>query len=190
MNNLPVIHFASAKVWELWLHENHSDSSGIWLKIAKKGLGADALTYHDALEVALCYGWIDGQKKGLDARWWLQKFTPRRAGSIWSKINRGKAKRLIAEGRMKPSGYHAIEDAKQNGRWNSAYESQSTIATPKDLRLELRRNAGAAAFFKNLDSANRYAILFRIKNAKRTETRKKRIAQYVQMLEAGKKLHP
>jgi uncharacterized protein YdeI (YjbR/CyaY-like superfamily) len=187
---LPVIRFATEKAWELWLEKHHDLSPGIWLKIAKKGMDTDTLTYRDALETALCYGWIDGQKKAFDAQWWLQKFTPRRPGSIWSKINKQKAGRLIVTGRMKPAGYSAIEEAKQNGRWNSAYESQSAITVPRDLSVELRRNAKAAAFFKSLDSANRYAILFRIKNAKKLETRRKRIARFVQMLEEGEKLHP
>jgi uncharacterized protein YdeI (YjbR/CyaY-like superfamily) len=153
----------------------------------KKRMGADVLTCHTALEVALCYGWIDAQKKAFDAKWWLRKFTQRRAGSVWSKINKQKAERLISIGRMKPPCRRALEAAKRNGRWNSAYESQSTITVPKDLRTELRRNAKAEAFFERLNSANRYAILFRIKNAKKAQTRQKRILQFVQMLEAEKK---
>ncbi len=181
--------FASAHAWEAWLEKKHGLSPGIWLKIAKKGANEKSLTYQKALEIALCYGWIDGQKKAFDSKWWLQKFTPRRSGSIWSKINKQKAEQLIADKRMRPAGYRAIEAAKVTGRWNSAYESQSSISIPKDLRAELRRNAKADAFFKGLDSANRYSILFRIKNAKKSETRQKRLAQFVKMLEAGKRLH-
>ena len=188
--DLPILPFTSKKKWEIWLAKQHSKSTGIWLKLAKKGSEIPSVTYDEALEVALCYGWIDGQKKGLDEKYWLQKFTPRGPKSIWSKINTGKAEKLIKSGEMKPAGLNAIEAAKKDGRWDAAYESQKNISIPDDFQSALDENPKAKAFFATLNSVNRYAILFRIHNAKRAETRTRRIRQFVDMLESGEKLHP
>jgi uncharacterized protein YdeI (YjbR/CyaY-like superfamily) len=181
--------FTSKKKWENWLAKQHSKSTGIWLKLAKRGSEIPSVTYDEALEVALCYGWIDGQKKGFDDKYWLQKFTPRGPKSIWSKINTLKAEKLIKSGEMKPAGLKAIQAAKQDGRWDAAYESQKNISVPDDFRAALDENSKAKAFFATLNSVNRYAILFRIHNAKRAETRARRIRQFVEMLESGEKLH-
>jgi len=188
--DLPILPFASKKKWADWLARQHDKSAGVWLKLAKKGSEIPSLTYDEALEVALCYGWIDGQKKGFNDKFWLQKFTPRSARSIWSKINTEKAERLIKSGEMKPAGLKAIEAAKQDGRWDAAYESQKNISVPDDFQAALDKNAKAKAFFTTLNSVNRYAILFRIHNVKRAETRTKRIQQFVEMLERGEKLYP
>jgi len=186
---LPTLPFASKKEWTNWLARQHDKSAGIWMKIAKKGTGVASVTYEEALDVALCYGWIDGQKAGFDSQYWLQKFTPRGPKSIWSQINREKSERLIASGEMKPPGFRAIEAAKQNGRWDNAYAGQKTIVVPDDFQSELDDHPGAKAFFGTLNSVNRYAILFRIQNVKKPETRSKRIRQFIEMLERGEKLH-
>ncbi len=186
----PVMLFASQKDWAKWLDKNHAASSGIWMRLAKKTAELKSVNYAEALDVALCYGWIDGQKKSYDADSWLQKFTPRGAKSVWSKINRGKAEELIAAGKMTPAGLLAIEKAKQDGRWEAAYDSQSKAAVPEDFQSELEGNPKAKEFFVSLNSANRYAILFRIQTAKKAETRGKRIQQFIQMLEKGEKIHP
>jgi uncharacterized protein YdeI (YjbR/CyaY-like superfamily) len=161
----------------------------VWLKLGKKGTGIPSVTYEEALDVALCYGWIDGQKKGFDDQYWLQKFTPRGPKSIWSKINTEKAEKLIASGEMKSAGLKAIEAAKQDGRWEAAYESQKNISVPEDFASALEENKKAKAFFATLKSANRYSILFRLKTAKKAETREKRIRQFVEMLEKGETFH-
>lgn len=186
----PVMLFASQKDWAKWLDKNHAASSGIWMRLAKKTAELKSVNYAEALDVALCYGWIDGQKKSYDADSWLQKFTPRGAKSVWSKINRGKAEELIAAGKMTPAGLLAIEKAKQDGRWEAAYDSQSKATVPEDFQSELEGNPKAKEFFVSLNSANRYAILFRIQTAKKAETRGKRIQQFIQMLEKGEKIHP
>lgn len=188
-SDLPVLPFASKKKWADWLARQYDKSSGIWLKLAKKGSGTSSVTYDEAVDVALCYGWIDGQKKGFDEEYWLQKFTPRRARSIWSKINTGRVEKLIKSGEMKPPGLRAVETAKQDGRWDAAYESQKNISVPNDFRAALDKNPKAKAFFAALNSANRYAILFRIDNVKKAETRLRRIQQFVEMLERGEKLY-
>ena len=187
--DLPILPFASQKKWADWLAKQHDKSTGVWLKLAKKGSEIPSVTYDEALEVALCYGWIDGQKKGYDDKFWLQKFTPRAAKSIWSKINTGRAEKLIKNGEMKPAGFKAIEAAKLDGRWDAAYESQKNISVPDDFQAALNKNAKAKAFFAALNSVNRYAILFRMHTAKRPETRAKRIQQFVEMLERGEKLY-
>ncbi len=187
--DLPILPFKDPKDWAVWLDKNHAKSSGIWLKLAKKASGIKSVTYDEAIEVALCYGWIDGQKKSYDETAWLQKFTPRGPKSIWSKINTEKAQRLIENGQMKPAGLKAIESAKQDGRWDAAYAPQSKAAVPDDLQAELDRNAKAKAFFTTLDSVNRYAILHRIHTAKKAETRAKRIEKFVRMLENKEKIH-
>ena len=188
--DLPILVFANKKKWADWLARQHDKSAGVWLKLAKKGSEIPSVTYDEAVEVALCYGWIDGQKQGFDDKYWLQKFTPRGPKSIWSKINTEKAQKLIKSGEMKPAGLQAIEAAKQDGRWDAAYESQKTISVPDDFQAALDKNPKAKAFFVTLNSVNRYAVLFRIHNVKSAETRTKRIQQFVGMLEKGEKLHP
>jgi uncharacterized protein YdeI (YjbR/CyaY-like superfamily) len=187
---LPIMPFKHQKAWSAWLDKNHAKSPGVWLQIAKKDSGVDSVTYDEAVESALCYGWIDGQKKSHDAASWLQKFTPRGAKSIWSKINREKAERLIREGDMKPAGLAAVDSAKRDGRWEAAYDSHTTATVSEDFQTELDRSPQAKAFFATLNSANRYAILWRIQTAKKAETRAKRIQQYIAMLERGEKIHP
>jgi len=187
---LPILPFERQKDWAVWLDKNHATSFGVWLKLAKKASGAQSVTYDEALEVALCYGWIDGQKKSYDETSWLQKFTPRGPKSIWSKINTEKALRLIESGKMKPSGLKTVESARQDGRWDAAYASPSKAVAPDDLQAELDRNPKARAFFAMLDSRNRYAILHRIHTAKKAETRAKRIEKFVLMLEKKEKIYP
>jgi len=189
-DDLEVIGFASAEEFELWLGEHHDSSPGVWLKLRKKSPGVVALDYQQALDVALCHGWIDGQKRGLDDTHWLQRFTPRRARSKWSKINCGRATALITEGRMRPQGLAEVERAQADGRWEAAYEGARSITVPPDLAEALAADPAAAAFFATLDSANRYAVLYRVHDAKRPETRARRIATYVAMLAEEKKLLP
>ena len=189
-DSLPVISFDTGAAWESWLQAEHASSPGVWLKIAKKGAGARTVTYPEALAVALCFGWIDGQKGRLDDDYWLQRFTPRKPGSRWSRINTDKAAELIEAGRMRPAGLAEVERARADGRWAAAYEPQSTSAVPDDLAAELARDESARAFFETLNSANRYAILYRIGSAQRPETRARRIAKYVAMLAEHKKIYP
>ena len=186
--DLPILPFVDKKEWTDWLARQYGKSTGMWLKIAKKDSGIASLTYDEALESALCYGWIDGQKKGFDDKYWLQKFTPRGSKSIWSKINTEKAERLIASGHMKPAGLQAIEAAKQDGRWDAAYSSQKNSSIPEDFQAALDKNKKAKAFFAILKSAERYSFLFRVQTAKKAETRAKRIKQFVEMLERNEKL--
>jgi uncharacterized protein YdeI (YjbR/CyaY-like superfamily) len=189
-DSLPILLFETQQDWEVWLKEHHSQATGIWLKLAKKDAGIASLTYAEALESALCYGWIDGQKASFDQQSWLQKFTPRRPKSLWSKVNCEKVTALIAAGRMQPEGLRQVELAKADGRWDQAYASQSRIAIPADFQSELDKNPEAQAFFSTLDSANRYAILFRIQTAKRAETRSARIQKFIEMLLKHEKIHP
>ncbi len=186
---LPVMSFGSTDAWDAWLAAHHADSPGLWLKIAKKGAAGTTISYSDALDVALCHGWIDGQKGRYDDDYWLQRFTPRKPASKWSKINTERAAALTASGRMRPAGLREVERAQADGRWEQAYESQSRITVPEDLARALAANERASAFFATLDSANRYAILYRISAAKRPETRAKRIDTYVAMLSEHKKIH-
>lgn len=186
----PVMSFATRETWEAWLAKQHSSSSGLWLKLAKKGSNFESVSRADALEVALCYGWIDGQADSLDGDHWLQRFTPRTPRSKWSRINRQKAMQLIETGAMTPAGLREIERAKADGRWAAAYEPPSTAAVPDDLQGELGKNDRARDFFATMDSRNRYAILHRIQDAKKPETRARRIAKYVAMLNEGKKIYP
>ena len=188
--DLPILEFPDMSAWERWLEANHESSAGVWLKIARKGSGVSTVTYAEALEEALCCGWIDGQKAPCDQTFWLQRFTPRGPRSKWSKIYREKASKLLAEDRMKTAGLAQVEQAKEDGRWEAAYESQRTATVPEDLRRELEKDPEAKAFFDTLDSANRYAILYRLKDAKKPETRARRLAKYVAMLGAHEKLHP
>lgn len=186
----PIALFKNQSAFSSWLSKHHVSSPGIWLKIAKKGSGYKSVSYDEAVKAALCYGWIDGQKKPFDESFWLQKFTPRGPKSIWSKNNRAKAQALIKRGKMKAAGLRAIESAKQDGRWDKAYDSQSRATVPPDLQRELNKNAKAKAFFATLNSVNRYAILFRIHNAKKAETRAKRIQQFVRMLAKHEMIYP
>jgi uncharacterized protein YdeI (YjbR/CyaY-like superfamily) len=187
---LPIISFETQQDWERWLTEHHTDTDGLWLKIAKKEAGISTVNYAEALESAICYGWIDGQKASFDDKYWLQKFTPRRAKSIWSKVNCSKALALIAEGRMQPAGIRQVELAQADGRWEAAYASQSKITIPDDFQKELDNNPKAQEFFTTLNSVNRYAILFRIQTAKKPETRSARISTFIEMLANNQKLHP
>src|ERR671917_2567033 len=164
--DLLIIPFASRDGWEAWLEEHHADSDGLWLKIAKKGSGIETVTQPEALEAALCYGWIDSQAKTFDGDYWPQRFTPRKPRSKWSRVNREKVEKLIEAGRMKPAGPREVERASSDGRWEAAYEAQSRATVPDDLRRELEKNKVARGFFDTLDSRNRYAILHRIQDAK------------------------
>lgn len=188
--DLPIILFEDQNAWTKWLAKNHENEPGIWLRLAKKASGIDSVSYDQAVESALCYGWIDGQKKSYDNDTWIQKFTPRSPRSIWSKINREKVTTLIQNGRMKPAGLAAIERAKQNGQWDAAYDSARNMIVPDDFQAALDRNKKAGKFFAGLNATNRYAILFRIQTAKKAETRTRRIEQYIEMLEKNEKLYP
>jgi uncharacterized protein YdeI (YjbR/CyaY-like superfamily) len=189
-DDLEILSFEHADAFGAWLGEHHAVSPGIWLKLRKKGPGVTALDYAQALDVALCHGWIDGRKKAFDDRYWLQRFTPRRPRSRWSRINREKAEALIEQGRMRPAGLAEVDRARADGRWAAAYDGARTASVPGDLAAALAAAPAAAEFFATLDSANRYAILYRVQEAKKPETRARRIATFVAMLAEGKKLHP
>jgi uncharacterized protein YdeI (YjbR/CyaY-like superfamily) len=180
--------FPTQAAWAAWLEKNPKPE-GLWLRLAKKGSGMQSVTYADALEVALCYGWIDGQKRPESEEAWLQRFLPRSAKSIWSKINREKAKALIACGKMKPAGLAAVEAAKKDGRWKAAYDSPKASTVPKDFQSALNASKRASESFDSLDRANRYAVLFRIHTAKKPETRARKIREFVEMLERGERIH-
>src|SRR3954452_6380778 len=181
---LQQIHFASDSDWEQWLEDNHADSGGVWIKMAKKDSGIESVRYPEVLDSAICFGWIDGRREALDERYFHQRFTPRRSRSKWSRINREKAERLIAEDRMRPAGLAEVERAKADGRWEAAYEGQKSISVPGDLERELDARPKAKASFAHLTLQNRYEILNRLQHAKRPETRARRLAKYVAMLEA------
>jgi uncharacterized protein YdeI (YjbR/CyaY-like superfamily) len=181
--------FAKPSDWEAWLAEKHGSSQGVWLRLGKKGSRTRSVTYAEALEVALCYGWIDGQKFAESEQAWLQRFLPRSARSIWSRINREKAQALIARGRMQPAGHAAIDVAKKNGNWDAAYESPKAAAVPPDFQAALDANPQAREFFDALDRANRYAVLFRIQTAKKPETRARKIQEFIQMLKRRERIH-
>jgi uncharacterized protein YdeI (YjbR/CyaY-like superfamily) len=183
----PIREFRTRAAWAKWLETHHGDDAGVWLKFAKKGTGVTTVTYAEALEVALRYGWIDAQVKRLDETYYLQRFTPRRARSKWSKLNREAATRLIEAGSMRPPGLAEVERAKADGRWDAAYDSPSTATVPDDLERALKRNKKAREFFATLTKSQRYSILYRIQDAKRPETRARRIAQFVEMLARGEK---
>ena len=186
----PLLLFESASDWEAWLKENHENSGGVRLQIAKKGSGHTSITYAEALDVALCYGWIDGQKLPLDDKFFIQKFTPRRAKSVWSKVNTEKVEQLIKQGRMQPAGMVQIEAAKADGRWNAAYASQKNMEIPEDFQAELDKNPEAKAFFDTLNKTNRFAIYFRITTAKKPETRRARVEKFIEMLTRHEKIYP
>ena len=183
------MHLVSLADWESWLECWHESAPGVWLALAKRGSAQATLSYAEALDGALCFGWIDGQKAALDEHLWLQRFTPRRARSRWSRINRDRAEELERSGRMRPPGAAQIAHARADGRWDAAYAGQRSAEPPDDLRLALAANPRAREFFDGLDGANRYAILYRIEEAKRPATRAQRIARYVEMLAAGDRIH-
>lgn len=181
--------FKSAKAFEAWLKKNHATSEGLWLKIAKRGSNEPSVTYPEAVEIALCWGWIDGQKKSLDDQHYLQRFTPRRARSVWSRINVNKVQALIEAGRMQAPGQAQIEAAKADGRWARAYDGARTSTVPEDLQAALNAEPAAKAFFASINASNRYAILWRIQTAAKAETRARRIEQLVAMLARGETIH-
>jgi uncharacterized protein YdeI (YjbR/CyaY-like superfamily) len=188
--DLPVVAFKSREAWHEWLVSQPPDSKGLWLKLAKKSSGVVTISKPEAIDTALCHGWIDGQINGLDDKYWLIRFTPRQSVSKWSERNRTRALQLIELGRMLPAGMKEIERAKKDGRWGAAYAPQSTVQVPDDLRAALTKNRKAGKFFETLDRANRYAILYRVHNAKKPETRTARIEKFVTMLAAGETIHP
>jgi uncharacterized protein YdeI (YjbR/CyaY-like superfamily) len=188
--DLPVLAFPSVTSWHGWLETEGPQSRGAWLKISKKGAAEPTISYQQALDVALCFGWIDGQKAPLSEHYWLQRFTPRRPGSKWSKVNKAKAEALFEAGRMQPGGLSEIELAKADGRWEAAYAGQRNSVVPDDLRQALDADPAASEFFETIDGVNRFAIIYRIGAVKRPETRARKIAQYVQMLAEHKTIHP
>jgi uncharacterized protein YdeI (YjbR/CyaY-like superfamily) len=185
-----VVAFDSIEAWHDWLSRRDMTSDGVWLKIAKKDSGIATVSYSEALDVALCHGWIDGQKKKFDDEYWLQRFTPRRPRSKWSKINCDKATELIEQGRMEAAGLAEVERAKADGRWDAAYDSPSTATIPDDLQRELDKNKAARESFEALSKSSRYSVIYRVQDAKRPETRARRIAQFVEMLAEGRTIHP
>jgi uncharacterized protein YdeI (YjbR/CyaY-like superfamily) len=187
-DGLPQLTFASAREWEGWLDANHDHSDGVWLRIAKKGTGIASVTLAEALDACLCFGWIDGRREALDEDYFLQRYTPRRSRSRWSRINVEKVGNLIAAGRMRPAGSAEVERAKADGRWDAAYESPRRMRVPDDLEHELAARPAARRSFEDLDSRNRYAILYGLDEAKRPETRARRLAKFVAMLEAGERV--
>jgi uncharacterized protein YdeI (YjbR/CyaY-like superfamily) len=188
MTDTPLL-FKSAKAFESWLKKHHATSDGLWLQIAKKGAAQPSVTYAQAVEIALCWGWIDGQKKSLDDQHYLQRFTPRRARSIWSKINVDKVAALVESGRMQPPGQAQVDAAKADGRWAKAYDGARTSVVPEDLQAALDAAPAAKAFFGTVNATNRYAVLWRVQTAVKPETRAKRIAQLVEMLARGEVVH-
>ena len=185
----PILTLASEAAWEAWLDAEHATSDGVWLKFAKKGSGVETVVYAEALDVALCYGWIDSQVARLDERFYLQKFTPRRARSKWSHINREKIEALTNQGRMKPAGLEQVELAKADGRWEAAYASPANVQMPDDLQAALDASPKAAEFWDGLNKSNRFAILYQLHDAKKPETRARRLEKFVAMLERGEKLY-
>jgi uncharacterized protein YdeI (YjbR/CyaY-like superfamily) len=187
--NVPIRAFKDAKAWESWLAKNQDKANGVWMRLARKNSGTKSITYPEALEIALCYGWIDAQKRGESETAWLQRFMPRAKKSIWSKINTEKALALIASGRMTSAGLDEVVRAKQDGRWEAAYEPASTAKIPADFEAELNKNPRARDFFKTISATNRYAILWRLQTAKKAETRAKRVRSFIEMLEKGETIH-
>jgi uncharacterized protein YdeI (YjbR/CyaY-like superfamily) len=187
-DDLPIEHFKDQKAWEKWLVAN-ADGKGVWLQIAKKDSGIASVNYAEALEVALCHGWIDGQKRGLDEQFFLQRFTPRRPRSLWSKINIAHVERLITAGRMQTNGLREVEAARADGRWDAAYQSFSAMEVPAELADALKKNKKARAFFDQLDKTNRYSYCWRVHTAKKAETRVARAQKFVEMLARGEKIH-
>ncbi|MGH2852468.1 MAG: YdeI/OmpD-associated family protein [Solirubrobacteraceae bacterium] len=188
--DLPTRAFASSAAWERWLERSHASAPGIWLKFAKKESGVASVSRSDAIDMALCFGWIDGQVAPLDERFWLTRFTPRRPRSRWSQRNRDRATALIADGRMRPAGLEEVERAQGDGRWDAAYPGQASAAVPEDLAQALAATPCAAEYFATLDRVNRYAILYRLHDAKRPATRAARLERFIQMLARHEKIHP
>lgn len=189
MTDAPIKHFPSADAFEKWLSTNYEDQTGIWLHMYKKATGKPTVTYKEAVDIALCYGWIDGQSKSYDEESWIQRFTPRRARSIWSVVNKGHVARLIKEGRMREPGLKEIERAKADGRWEAAYDSPANMKVPEDFLAELKKNPEAMAFFEKLNKSNTYAIAWNLATAKKPETRAKRMQKYLDMMAKGEKIH-
>lgn len=189
MSELAILEFKTPAEWEKWLEKNHGQQDGVWLKFAKKNSGETTVTYDEAVDSGLGYGWIDSQVKTSDEKYYMQKFSPRRPKSVWSKINVERAERLIKEGRMKPAGQMQVEAAKADGRWAAAYEGQSTAEIPEDFAKALAKNKKAADFFETLNKANKYAFIWRLHHVKRPETRAANIKKYVEMLADGQKFH-
>jgi uncharacterized protein YdeI (YjbR/CyaY-like superfamily) len=189
LDDLPIHLFSTQAGWHVWLGEHYQEPKGVWLKISKKNSGKLSVSYAEALEEALCYGWIDGQKRSYDADYFLQKFTPRRAKSTWSKVNVQKVALLFEQGRMQPSGIAAVECAKVDGRWEQAYDAASTMTMPADFHEALEGHQKAKEFYASLNKTNTYAFLWRIQTAKKPETRKTRIATFISMLSEGKTFH-
>ncbi len=187
---LPILTFPEQATWEGWLQLHHAGSQGAWLKTSKKGSQVSTVSYDGALEIALCYGWIDSQIGAYDSQFYLIKFSPRKPKSKWSKMNCQKAEALIAAGRMQPAGLRQVELAKADGRWLAAYDPASTITIPQDLQHALEQNPPAMEFFQTLNALNRYAILYRLQDARKPETRQKRLRKYVEMLARHEKIHP
>jgi uncharacterized protein YdeI (YjbR/CyaY-like superfamily) len=188
--DLPVLAFKSQQAWHAWLASQAVQSQGLWLKLARKSSGMASVSKAEAIDTALCHGWIDGQLDGLDDKYWLVRFTPRQVSSKWSEKNRDRALQLIESGRMQAAGLKEIERAQKDGRWNAAYASQATAEVPDDLSAALAKNKKARMFFETLDRTNRFSILYRINNAKKPETRVAKIEKFVAMLAAGETIHP
>jgi uncharacterized protein YdeI (YjbR/CyaY-like superfamily) len=187
--NVPILHFTTPALWEAWLKKHHATEQAIWIKFAKKNSGGVSLSYDEALHVALCYGWIDGQIQKFDAQYWLTRFTPRRSKSIWSKRNCEIVTTLIAQGKMQPAGLEKIEAAKKDGRWDAAYDTSKNMVMPEDFLKALAKDKKAEAFFQTLSKANTYAIGWRLQTAKKPETREKRMQTILEMLAKGEKFH-
>ena len=187
-DGLPLVLFETQESWAEWLDQNAA-SNGVWVRIAKKGSAIKSIDYFQTLEVALCYGWIDGLKKAFDDDTWIQRFSPRKPASKWSKINKGKALKLIEAGKMRPSGMAVIEISKKKGTWDTAYDSQKNTVVPDDLQAELNKNPETAEFFNSLNSVNRYAIIYRLQTARTPEIRADRLAGFIEMLNLRKKIH-
>jgi uncharacterized protein YdeI (YjbR/CyaY-like superfamily) len=186
--NIPIVTFADSTAWQAWLADNHTNQIGVWIKIAKKGSGIPSVTHAQALDEALCYGWIDGMRRGLDEQYFLQKFTPRRKRSLWSKVNIAKVEALIADKRMQTPGLAEIELAKSDGRWDAAYESQASATIPDDLTAALESNLRAGEFFSTLTKAERYAILWRLMTAKTPDIRTTRLNKMIEKLASNQKV--
>jgi uncharacterized protein YdeI (YjbR/CyaY-like superfamily) len=184
-----ILEFRDTGQWERWLSRNHTVSKGVWIRIFKNGTRVPTVSNSDALDIALCYGWITGQAKSYDENSWLARFVPRRPRSIWSKINTERAEKLITEGRMKPAGLAQVQEAKRDGRWERAYSPPSRATVPRDFTQELHKNRRAEEFFGTLDKANKYAVIFRIETTKSRTLRKAKIRRMIRMFEKGKKFH-
>ncbi|WP_460732977.1 YdeI/OmpD-associated family protein [Lysobacter tyrosinilyticus] len=185
---LPVKLFRTQAAWEKWL-ATHADAAGVWVQIAKKDGGETSVSQNEAIEGALCHGWIDGQKRAMDEKFYMLRFTPRRPRSVWSRINIAKVEQLIADGRMQPAGQREVDAAKRDGRWEAAYEGSSRMEVPQELADALAANAGACRFFDQLDRTNRYAFCWRVQTAKKAETRRARAEKFVAMMARGEKIH-